>query len=125
MWQSEVRNVVSLVFSASFLISLLTIYLVFITLCVGQPKRHLLTTGWSMFVGAKRLKAGDAVLFIRYHLYKLPSKLHYCTIYIRILHKNFTLNKNRYLSDNIDSVMLERAFGAHLNKIVTWLECNV
>ncbi|KZV44107.1 auxin response factor 5 [Dorcoceras hygrometricum] len=31
----------------------------------GQPKRHLLTTGWSMFVGAKRLRAGDAVLFIR------------------------------------------------------------
>ncbi|KAL4557550.1 hypothetical protein LXL04_035732 [Taraxacum kok-saghyz] len=31
----------------------------------GQPKRHLLTTGWSMFVSAKRLKAGDAVLFVR------------------------------------------------------------
>lgn len=31
----------------------------------GQPKRHLLTTGWSMFIGAKRLRAGDAVLFIR------------------------------------------------------------
>ncbi|URD73862.1 auxin response factor [Musa troglodytarum] len=31
----------------------------------GQPKRHLLTTGWSLFVGAKRLKAGDSVLFIR------------------------------------------------------------
>ncbi|KAI3757298.1 hypothetical protein L6452_04832 [Arctium lappa] len=31
----------------------------------GQPKRHLLTTGWSMFVGAKRLKAGDAIIFIR------------------------------------------------------------
>ncbi|KAA8537539.1 hypothetical protein F0562_027147 [Nyssa sinensis] len=31
----------------------------------GQPKRHLLTTGWSTFVGAKRLRAGDAVLFIR------------------------------------------------------------
>ncbi|KVI07290.1 Aux/IAA-ARF-dimerization [Cynara cardunculus var. scolymus] len=31
----------------------------------GQPKRHLLTTGWSMLVGAKRLKAGDAVIFIR------------------------------------------------------------
>ncbi|KQJ85161.2 auxin response factor 11 isoform X2 [Brachypodium distachyon] len=30
-----------------------------------QPKRHLLTTGWSLFVGAKRLKAGDSVLFIR------------------------------------------------------------
>lgn len=31
----------------------------------GQPKRHLLTTGWSVFVSAKRLRAGDAVLFIR------------------------------------------------------------
>ncbi|KAK2660693.1 hypothetical protein Ddye_007226 [Dipteronia dyeriana] len=31
----------------------------------GQPKRHLLTTGWSLFVGSKRLRAGDSVLFIR------------------------------------------------------------
>ncbi|XP_064949003.1 auxin response factor 11-like isoform X2 [Musa acuminata AAA Group] len=31
----------------------------------GQPKRHVLTTGWSLFVGAKKLKAGDSVLFIR------------------------------------------------------------
>ncbi|KAG1361138.1 auxin response factor 12 [Cocos nucifera] len=30
----------------------------------GQPKRHLLTTGWSVFVSAKRLLAGDSVLFI-------------------------------------------------------------
>ncbi|KAK4779203.1 hypothetical protein SAY86_006731 [Trapa natans] len=30
----------------------------------GQPKRHLLTTGWSVFVSAKRLSAGDSVLFI-------------------------------------------------------------
>lgn len=32
----------------------------------GQPKRHLLTTGWSVFVSTKRLFAGDSVLFIRY-----------------------------------------------------------
>lgn len=32
---------------------------------LGQPKRHLLTTGWSLFVSGKRLFAGDAVLFIR------------------------------------------------------------
>ncbi|KAH7527824.1 hypothetical protein FEM48_Zijuj05G0007500 [Ziziphus jujuba var. spinosa] len=31
----------------------------------GQPKRHLLTTGWSLFVSGKRLCAGDSVLFIR------------------------------------------------------------
>ena len=32
----------------------------------GQPKRHLLTTGWSVFVSAKKLLAGDSVLFVRY-----------------------------------------------------------
>nr|XP_024366632.1 auxin response factor 6-like isoform X1 [Physcomitrium patens]XP_024366633.1 auxin response factor 6-like isoform X1 [Physcomitrium patens]XP_024366635.1 auxin response factor 6-like isoform X1 [Physcomitrium patens]PNR27047.1 hypothetical protein PHYPA_030528 [Physcomitrium patens] len=31
----------------------------------GQPRRHLLTTGWSVFVSIKRLQAGDSVLFIR------------------------------------------------------------
>ncbi|KAG8373921.1 hypothetical protein BUALT_Bualt11G0075500 [Buddleja alternifolia] len=31
----------------------------------GQPKRHLLTTGWSLFISGKRLIAGDSVLFIR------------------------------------------------------------
>ncbi|KAI3709722.1 hypothetical protein L2E82_39488 [Cichorium intybus] len=31
----------------------------------GQPKRHLLTTGWSIFVSCKRLCAGDTVLFVR------------------------------------------------------------
>ena len=51
-------------------------YIVFLTrLCLvftGQPKRHLLTTGWSLFVGAKRLRAGDSVLFIRYDGVFLP-----------------------------------------------------
>ncbi|XP_039071728.1 auxin response factor 19-like [Hibiscus syriacus] len=31
----------------------------------GQLKRHILTTGWSVFVSTKRLFAGDSVLFIR------------------------------------------------------------
>ncbi|KAI4373524.1 hypothetical protein MLD38_011643 [Melastoma candidum] len=31
----------------------------------GQPRRHLLTTGWSVFVGQKNLVSGDAVLFLR------------------------------------------------------------
>ena len=33
----------------------------------GQPKRHLLTTGWSVFVSSKRLVAGDAFIFMRYN----------------------------------------------------------
>nr|ARR29290.1 auxin response factor 2 [Cyrtomium guizhouense] len=31
----------------------------------GHPRRHLLTTGWSVFVSNKRLLAGDAVIFLR------------------------------------------------------------
>ena len=34
----------------------------------GQPRRHLLTTGWSIFVSQKNLVSGDAVLFLRYIL---------------------------------------------------------
>ncbi|KAL6560652.1 Arf GTPase arf1 [Orobanche gracilis] len=30
-----------------------------------QPRRHLLTTGWSGFVGAKKLVAGDIFIFLR------------------------------------------------------------
>ncbi|KAE8009608.1 hypothetical protein FH972_006036 [Carpinus fangiana] len=31
----------------------------------GQPRRHLLTSGWSSFVTAKKLVAGDACIFLR------------------------------------------------------------
>nr|QDX18295.1 auxin response factor 11-like isoform X1 [Cymbidium sinense] len=31
----------------------------------GQPRRHLLTTGWSTFVTSKRLVSGDAFVFLR------------------------------------------------------------
>ncbi|XP_078429094.1 auxin response factor 3-like isoform X2 [Wolffia australiana] len=31
----------------------------------GQPRRHLLTTGWSAFIHSKKLVSGDAVLFLR------------------------------------------------------------
>ncbi|KAK8504004.1 hypothetical protein V6N11_047727 [Hibiscus sabdariffa] len=31
----------------------------------GQPRRHLLTSGWSAFVNKKKLVSGDAVLFLR------------------------------------------------------------
>lgn len=37
-----------------------------LSLCnIGQPRRHLLTTGWSIFVSQKNLVSGDAVLFLR------------------------------------------------------------
>ena len=38
---------------------------------IGQPRRHLLTTGWSVFVSQKNLTSGDAVLFLRYFLMAL------------------------------------------------------
>lgn len=32
----------------------------------GQPRRHLLQSGWSVFVGSKKLVAGDAFIFLRF-----------------------------------------------------------
>ncbi|URE30438.1 hypothetical protein MUK42_18237 [Musa troglodytarum] len=31
----------------------------------GTPRRHLLTTGWSVFVNQKKLVAGDSIVFLR------------------------------------------------------------
>lgn len=31
----------------------------------GQPRRHLLQSGWSLFVSSKKLAAGDAFIFLR------------------------------------------------------------
>lgn len=36
------------------------------TINIGQPKRHLLTSGWSTFVTSKKLFAGDACVFVRF-----------------------------------------------------------
>ncbi|XP_052210794.1 auxin response factor 11-like isoform X2 [Diospyros lotus] len=33
--------------------------------CRGQPRKHLLTTGWSKFVSSKRLVEGDTFVFLR------------------------------------------------------------
>lgn len=33
---------------------------------LGQPRRHLLQSGWSVFVSSKRLVAGDAFIFLRF-----------------------------------------------------------
>lgn len=46
---------------------------------VGQPRRHLLTTGWSAFVNKKKLVSGDAVLFLRCEMLNLEriSALYY------------------------------------------------
>lgn len=41
----------------------------YLEICIkwtGQPRRHLLTTGWSTFVTSKRLVAGDSFVFLRY-----------------------------------------------------------
>lgn len=34
----------------------------------GQPKRHLLTSGWSVFVSTKKLAPGDTAIFLRLSL---------------------------------------------------------
>lgn len=36
----------------------------------GQPRRHLLQSGWSVFVSSKRLVAGDAFIFLRFACFR-------------------------------------------------------
>lgn len=45
--------------------SYIAITLIFKIWITGQPRRHLLTTGWSVFVSSKKLVAGDAFIFLR------------------------------------------------------------
>ena len=59
-------------FYVSFLFTMFEIVFYFFSL-VGQPKRHLLTTGWSVFVAAKRLVVGDSMLFIWQVILLFPS----------------------------------------------------
>lgn len=37
----------------------------------GQPRRHLLQSGWSLFVSSKKLVAGDAFIFLRSEIEEL------------------------------------------------------
>lgn len=46
---------------------------------VGQPKRHLLTSGWSTFVSSKKLVPGDSFIFLRFSL-SLSLHQHACKI---------------------------------------------
>lgn len=48
----------------------------------GQPRRHLLTTGWSAFVNRKKLVSGDAVLFLRCQLLNLEGFLRYVVFFL-------------------------------------------
>jgi hypothetical protein len=41
----------------------------------GQPRRHLLQSGWSVFVSSKRLVAGDAFIFLRYVVVPCPPSM--------------------------------------------------
>ena len=45
---------------------LVEFYFMYVSVTSGQPRRHLLQSGWSVFVSAKRLVAGDAFIFLRY-----------------------------------------------------------
>lgn len=50
-----------------YLMMLMASMIIVLTECksTGQPRRHLLQSGWSVFVSSKRLVAGDAFIFLR------------------------------------------------------------
>lgn len=46
-------------------LSFTLVYVLYILLNVGQSRRHLIRNGWSRFVSAKKLVAGDTLIFVR------------------------------------------------------------
>ena len=50
----------------------------------GQPRRHLLQSGWSVFVSSKRLVAGDAFIFLRSRSLSCSSDI--CCVYYSYSH---------------------------------------
>lgn len=62
---SQLYNILTI--EVPFVVLSLPISYISLVYFAGQPKRHLLTTGWSVFVSAKRLVTGDSVIFIRFY----------------------------------------------------------
>lgn len=52
---------------------------------LGQPRRHLLTTGWSIFVSQKNLVSGDAVLFLRLKKKEINILMMHVTLHCNFL----------------------------------------
>ena len=51
----------------------------------GQPRRHLLQSGWSVFVSSKRLVAGDAFIFLRFASFFFWFMIFLSCVYLFIL----------------------------------------
>nr|AFD01317.1 auxin response factor 19-1 [Brassica rapa subsp. pekinensis] len=75
----------------------------------GQPKRHLLTTGWSVFVSTKRLIAGDSVLFVR------DEKSQLTLVIRRANRQTPTLSSSVISSDSMHIGILAAAAHANAN----------
>ncbi|XP_020265251.1 auxin response factor 15-like isoform X2 [Asparagus officinalis] len=84
----------------------------------GQPRRHLLTTGWSAFVNKKKLISGDAVLFLRGNNGELrlgvrrAAQLKSAIPYSVLCSQNMNLGK---LAAVADSISLKRVFHIYYN----------
>ncbi|XP_027191757.1 auxin response factor 3 isoform X2 [Cicer arietinum] len=84
----------------------------------GQPRRHLLTTGWSAFVNKKKLVSGDAVLFLRGEDGELrlgirrAAQLKSCSNFSSLSGQQFNLGS---LTDVVNALSTRCAFSIHYN----------
>ncbi|KEH30965.1 putative transcription factor ARF family [Medicago truncatula] len=84
----------------------------------GQPRRHLLTTGWSAFVNKKKLVSGDAVLFLRGEDGELrlgirrAAQLKSCSNFSSISGQQLNLGS---LRDIVNALSTRCAFSIHYN----------
>ncbi|KAG2327872.1 hypothetical protein Bca52824_010600 [Brassica carinata] len=89
----------------------------------GQPRRHLLTTGWSAFVNKKKLVSGDAVLFLRGDDGKLrlgvrrASQIEGASAFSSQYHQN--MNHNNF-AEVAHAISTNSAFNIYYNPKASW-----
>ncbi|CAN6825675.1 hypothetical protein Bca4012_029616 [Brassica carinata] len=89
----------------------------------GQPRRHLLTTGWSAFVNKKKLVSGDAVLFLRGDDGKLrlgvrrASQIEGASAFSS--HYNQNMNHNNF-AEVAHAISTNSAFNIYYNPKASW-----
>ncbi|CAL9211323.1 auxin response factor 15-like isoform X1 [Musa acuminata AAA Group] len=81
----------------------------------GQPRRHLLTTGWSAFINKKKLVSGDSVLFLRGNDGELRLGIRRSDQLTRVIHSPFNKKNLGILTDLANAVSARMVFCINYN----------
>ncbi|URE21003.1 auxin response factor [Musa troglodytarum] len=81
----------------------------------GQPRRHLLTTGWSAFINKKKLVSGDSVLFLRGNDGELRLGIRRSDQLTGVIHSPFNKKNLGIVTDLANAVSARMGFCINYN----------